>query len=566
MKIDRLHTGVLHTGSGSKVIKAGPSIHEKDNFTLASRTNEDFQVYKDSSTEKKPAVNLENIEAASRAIAVSAASCAVSSPAAKAISIIYTNDIHGAISPVKDSKNPGQLEGGVSYMGSLIKNLKEDSKGNYVLLDGGDWGQGSYESKLTKGKTLINVMNYLGYDAAEIGNHEFDWGQGALDEMINRAEFPILGSNVLKEGKLIDGVRPYVIKEVNGIKVGILGILTTGTPGSTDPKNLEGLTFEDVNKTAGKYLPEIRENGAEFIVVLSHLGDKFDEKLARSVNGIDVIVGGHSHTDIFKPKEINGTLIVQAGTQGKKVGNLNLSVDSETKKVIKYENNLIPVTDKDFQADPEVEKIIAPVVNEAKEKLSIHVGTTQVDLTHDRKKVLETIMGNVLTDAMKEVSGADIAMQNSGGIRDQIMEGEITYGDLYRVLPFDKYMVTMELTGKQVTTLLENSAQRNKGNLQVSGITMDIEPKKPQGEKVSNIKINGIPLESDKTYKVATDDFLAGGANGYTTFAGGKNQEYGKLTVDILKDYIEKHSPLTSQNAKIEGRLNFLSPPPEGRS
>ena len=561
MKINRIPSGVLYTGSGNKAIKT--RVPKQDNFVMTQKTNNELKVYGEGDIKKNSSVDLDNLAIRDASIGASAAAGVISSPIAKTIDIIYTNDIHGAITPMKDSKNPGQHVGGVSYVGSLIKDLKEDSKGNYLLLDGGDWGQGSYESKLTKGKTLIDVMNHLGYDAAEIGNHEFDWGQDALGEMVDRAKFPVLGSNILKDGKLLDGVKPYTIKEVNGMKVGILGLLTPGTPGSTDPKNVKGLDFEDAAKTAKKYLPEIRENGAEFLVVLSHMGDRFDEKLARNVDGIDVIVGGHSHTNLYEPKEVNNTLIVQAGTQGKKVGELSLSVDPVTKKVVHYKNTLIPVTDKTLKPDPEIEKIIAPVVNEASEKLSVHVGTSEVDLTHDRKKVLETVMGNVLTDAMREDAECDIAMQNSGGIRDQIMKGEVTYGDLYRVLPFDKYLVSMDLTGKQVKNILENSAKRTKGNMQMSGITMDVEPKNPNGKKTSNIKVNGLPLDENKIYRVATDDFLAGGGNGYRTFMDGANAEYGRLTVDVLKDYMENHSPLTSENAKIEGRINFLSPPPE---
>ena len=150
------------------------------------------------------------------------------------------------------------------------------------------------------------------------------------------------------------------------------------------------------------------------------------------------------------------------------------------------------------------------------------IGETQVDLTHDRKKVLETVMGNVVTDALRISAGSDIAFENSGGIRDQIMKGKMTFGDLYKVLPFDSTTVAiMDLTGKEVKEILEYSAKKVKDNLQVSGITMDIDSQKTEGNKVSNIKIQGIPLEDDKIYKVATDDFIATGVD-YATFKGRK--------------------------------------------
>jgi len=565
LKINSLTTG-FHTGSKLKVTK--PDISQHDTYIKNEETDGKLGLYNPIKVRvKRDDKEISSTSRSEFGLAVFASTAILPTPmkeALKTVSVIYTNDIHGAITPSKDDKNPGGLTGGVAYVGSAVKELKDKAQGNYVLLDGGDWGQGSYESKLTKGKTMIDVMNNLGYDAGEIGNHEFDWGRAALKDMIDEAKFPVLGGNVLEEGKLIDGIKPYTIKEVNGLKIGIIGLISPETPGSVDPKNITGLKFASAKETVEKYIPELKEQGADMIFVLSHEGDVADEKLASSVTGIDLIVGGHSHTLMEDAKQVNNTIIVQAGTQGEKVGSINLAIDPQTKKIVSFKNTLIPVTDKNFKPDPEIEKIIAPVVNEAKEKMSEVVGKTEVNLTHDRKKVFETVMGNVLTDAMRESTGADVAMQNSGGIRDQIMAGEVTMGDLYRVLPFDKFIVSMDLSGKQIKDLMENSAGRKKGNMQVSGITMDIEPKEAKWHKVSNIKIGGVPLDMNKFYRVTTDDFLAGGANGYSTFTEGKNITYGGPAIDELKAYIKKHSPLTEANAKVEGRLNFLSPPPAG--
>jgi 5'-nucleotidase / UDP-sugar diphosphatase len=484
--------------------------------------------------------------------------------ALKTLRIIYTNDIHGAISPVKDEKNEGKTVAGLSSMGAVIRKLEKEDENNVLLLDGGDWGQGSYESKLTKGQTLIEVLNKLNYDAAEVGNHEFDWGREALAKMIEHADFPVLGANILENGEVMKGLKPYTIKEVDGLNVGIIGIISPETPGTVDPRTIKGLTFAGARETVEKYMPELKEKGVDMVLVLSHEGVSADEKLAGSTPLINVIIGGHSHTLIPEPSLVNNTIIVQAGTGGEQVGELKLSFDAKDKKIVSFKNSLIPVTS-DAGADPEVEGIIAPVVAQAKEKLSQIVGKTEVDLTHDRKKVFETVMGNVLTDALRESTGSDIALVNSGGIRDEIMKGQVTFGDLYRVLPFDKFTVTMDLSGSQIHELLENSAGRKKGNLQVSGLTMEVNPKNPQGRKVSNVAVNGAPFDMKKIYRVATDDFLAAGANGFGTFTEGKNVQYEGITIDGLKAYFEKHSPLTAGTARIEGRINFLSPPEGSR-
>jgi 2',3'-cyclic-nucleotide 2'-phosphodiesterase (5'-nucleotidase family) len=508
-----------------------------------------------------PAAALAAYSAAAALASSSAGAPPTAASGLATIDIIYTNDIHGAISP-KGGDQEGTT-GGVAYMGTLIKKLQQESGDNFLLLDAGDWGQGSYESKLTHGKTMIEVMNELEYDAAEIGNHEFDWGRPALSDMIKEAEFPIMGANIIEKGHLIDGVKPYTIEEVNGLKVGVIGMISQETPGATDPKNLDGLTFESTTKDVKKYIPELKEKGADLIVVLSHQGDKADEILAKNVSGIDVIVGGHSHTEIAEPRLVNNTIIVQSGTGGAFVGDLAIDVDRETKKISTYRNRLVPVSSKDLSPDPSIEKIIAPIVEEAKETMGKPVGKTEVDLTHNRKKVFETVLGNVITDGMREAAGSDIAMTNSGAIRDELKKGELNYGDLYRVLPFDKNIVTIGLSGAEIREIMENSADRKKGNLQVSGLTMNIEPRNSKGHKVSDIMVQGAPLQEDKVYRVTIDDFLAGGANGFATFLKGREPAYGELVVETFKKYVEKHSPVTQEMARIEGRLNFLSPPPQ---
>ena len=501
-----------------------------------------------------------------------ASSGTISSPSSHAalntLHLIYTNDIHGNIAPKEDRKRQTIKEprGGLAYMGAVIKDIQKEANGNYLLLDGGDWSQGTYESSLTKGKTVIDVMNNVGYDAIEVGNHEFDWSQKALDDMAERGEFPVLGANIIRENpEVLKDIKPYTIKEVNGVKVGILGIITPETAEKAKPKNLEGIIFENPVNTVKKYLPEIKGKGAEFLVVLSHEGVAADNKrLAETVSGIDVIVGGHSHTMLEEPLNVNGTLIVQARKHSLFVGDLEVSLDPETKKVVSYKNRLIPVNTQEITPDPEIEKIITPVMEEAKKKKAEVVGTAEVDMTHPKHKSLESIMGNTVTDAMREFTGTDIAMMNSGGIRDEVLKGPVTFGELYRVLPFDDTIMTLNLKGKDLKFLLENSAKRPEGNLQISGMAMTVDPGKPEGEKVVKAEVNGKPIEPDKSYSITVGVFLATGGDGYKEFKKGTDLKgYDKEVLGTLRDYFEMHSPFTEENAKIEGRIKFLRPPPE---
>jgi len=490
------------------------------------------------------------------ALATSVTSSALPSPQIKALNIIYTNDIHGAIKPElkKKGTNKGKHMGGVAHMSTVIKDLKQKGGGNSLVLDGGDFSQGSYESGMTKGTTMVNVMNNVGYDAVEVGNHEFDWSKKDLKNMADRAKFDILGANISsgKPGE-IGNIKPYTIKEINGVKVGILGLITPDTSEKAKGKNLEGITIGNSIETAEKYIKEMKKGGADLVVVLSHQGTEKDRELAGSVRGIDVIVGGHSHTETEKPEEVKGTLIVQAGSHGESVGNLSLEVDSETKKIRSFNNQIVPVNADEIKPDPEVEKIIKPALKKAEEKKAEIVGKSSVPLTHERKEAKETVLGNVITDAMRDSTGADIALINSGGIKADIPEGNITFGNLHDALPYESHLVTMELTGQEIKNLMENSAARDSNNLQVSGISMNIDREK----KVSNIMIGGKPLVPEKKYRVTADDFLASGGDNYEIFTEGKNVTPGPFVIESLQKYLKKNPVITEEKAKIEGRLNY---------
>ncbi len=506
--------------------------------------------------------------------------------ATRDIHILYTNDIHGAMTPVQ--KKEGGQAGGVVNMAKIIDEIKEKNKNQSLILDAGDWGQGTMESNISRGTSMMDVLNEIHYDAAEIGNHEFDWGTKSLNETISKARIPLLCSNVIKgDGKLLDGVKPYLIKEVSGANIGVLGLIGDDVPNQADPKNIEGLKFLNMEETARKYIDEMRKKGADLIVVLSHAGDKKDEELASKVDGIDVIVGGHSHKTIDKPRKVNNTIIVQAGSQSKQVGHLTLSVTkrgaplsvepkssmefgvstnfyqlapAENKNIsmycnkqsiISYTNQIIPVE------DSPIEKILSSVMEETKSKKEEILGSTAFDLTHDRLKVEESVMGDFITDAIRTMTKCDIAFQTSSGIRDQITGRKLTYGDIYRVFPFDNNTVLTNLTGKQIEKVMENSARQNKDYLQVSGISVDMDRSKPDGEKVSNIRIDGKPLEQDRTYRVAINDLLVTAPYGYSEFKNGSNVEYLKMQRDILLDYIRQNPDISAP--PVAGRLNQKS-------
>jgi 2',3'-cyclic-nucleotide 2'-phosphodiesterase (5'-nucleotidase family) len=216
--------------------------------------------------------------------AVSAAiSCMI--PGIKQFDIIYTNDIHGAMSPI--STKEGKLEGGMAFVAGKIDELRQEARGNSLLLDGGDWGQGTMESNLSKGLVMTEIMNAIGYDAMEVGNHEFDWGPSHLNTIVGKMRVPLLGANIASsDGTPLGGVSPSVIKTIDGVKVGIIGLIDENAPLNAAPENFKGVQILKIKETAERCVEDLRKAGAELIVVLSHNGDKNDEKLAEGVRAM----------------------------------------------------------------------------------------------------------------------------------------------------------------------------------------------------------------------------------------------------------------------------------------
>lgn len=478
------------------------------------------------------------------------------------VRILFTNDIHGAVLPTEDKNDPTILKGGLSNLATAIK--EKSSETPSLVLDGGDWAQGTYIGGMDKGQTVMKVLNQLGYDATVIGNHDFDWGPDALGKMIDIASFPVLGANIIgQDGQVFPGSQPYIMKDVNGVKVGVIGIGSEKTANDTSAENTVGIKFEDSAKIVNKYKAELEKQGADMVVVLSHNGPEADAAMAKKLKGVDVIVSAHSHAVINPPRVVGDTLIVQAGSKGFNLGQLDLQYDPKTDKVVSYEGKMNAINNNTFGKDAGVEQVLEPIMVEVNKKMGEVVGSTSVTLTR-RGRFPETIMGNIVTDSMRAAVGADVAFTNSGGIRDEIKAGPITYGDVFKVLPFDNGLVTMDLTGKQLKGVMEESAGRSRGTIEVSGMKMDIDPRQPKGSRCSKIMVNGEPLDLNKTYRVATADFLAGGSNGYTDLTQGKNVKDEKTIIrEALNDYIKGHGPFNESNARVEGRQNYLAPMPK---
>lgn len=499
---------------------------------------------------------------ATTAKAASAIKVAPAKPAGPIkITILHTNDMHGHLTPETD-KNivpPPEKVGGAAYLATLIKQYRAANPGHTLLLDDGDIAQGTPVSNLFWGRPMAQFMNAVKYDAGTIGNHEFDWGAPPFRALVNLRKFPIVCANIIdvRTGKAPFGVRRFIIKDVDGVKVGITGVLTDTTPSMSFKQNVASFRFDNEVDALKAIVPEMRKAGSQAIVVLSHNGDKDDSRLAQEVPGITVIVGGHSHTVMNEPVFVNGTVVVQAGKYMRYLGKLDITLDPKTYKVIGYtkKDELVPVITAKIKPDPAIEAMVARYTEQIGPAMDQVVGQSVDDLPKTPAVgQCDSVLGDVVTDSLRDKTGADIAVYNAGGIRTEFTKGPIKMGDVYTLLPFDNYVVTLQLTSDQVQRLFAQGLSDSHGTVQISGASFKIDA----NGKPTNILIGGQPVDSKKMYKVATVDFLAEGNDGLLVFKEIKNRVYDALARDVFVMYVRKLSPL---KAPTTGRITRTATP-----
>jgi 2',3'-cyclic-nucleotide 2'-phosphodiesterase (5'-nucleotidase family) len=471
------------------------------------------------------------------------------------LTILHTNDMHGHVLPEIDKSvaPDGGQTGGAAYLAGYIERLYKEHPGSTLLIDSGDIAQGTPISNMFYGKPVVDFMNAMPYDAGTIGNHEFDWGRGALDDMLAADKRPIVCANLrlrVGAGHMPAHVRDFVLRRVAGIVVGITGLVTPDTPHISFKRNTQDYEFLEPAAVMREVLPRMRAAGAQFIVVASHLGLQADEALAREVPGIGVIVGGHSHTVLSDPVMVNGTVIVQAGKYMKFLGDLNVKIDPHDGHVLDYthQHELVAVVDAKVTPDAHIASLIDGYQKQVGPAMAQVVGQAAGDLTkHAAPGCGDTAIGDVIADSLRWKLHTDVAIYNFGGIRSELNAGPIKMSDVYTLLPFDNYAVALSLSGKQLLALLAQGLTGDHGTVQVSGLTMDVDAAgNPQ-----HVLIGGKPLEPDRSYRVATIDFLAEGNDGYTVFREARDRTTDELARDVFTAYLSQAGP--------------LQPPPPGR-
>ncbi|MCF7913261.1 MAG: bifunctional metallophosphatase/5'-nucleotidase [Candidatus Cloacimonetes bacterium] len=510
------------------------------------------------------------------------------------LDILWTNDIHGGIDPYEatfmNPDFPPTLGGGGSHATYVnnIRKLSGDKRDNF-LIDAGDFFQGHPIGTVTKGKAVIDYMNKIGYDLLVLGNHEYDIGEEELKKTLSLAEFPILSCNIFDRstGKLVSYAEPYRMFEKMGLRIAVIGVTTTDTKMMSFPENIKNVEFRPAKPEVEKYIKIVREKeNADIVILVGHMGlpyspepayqqryiEKKEEEqearrwgydaqeIAHEVQGIDLMVGGHIHKGIAEPWEdpVTHTLVVQGYAYGSGIGHITLTIDPVTKTVSGYElpamreGMMVTMFEDEFIPEPEIAAAIAEQQEIAEAGMDEVIGTASIHLTKDGDA--QSLIGNMVCDAMVWAGDADFSFLNLGGIRGAISKGPITYRDVFNVMPFDNAMVVLEIDGKLLKDIIELRVSGSRHGLRTSGAKIVYSRKRADFDRVTALEIQGEPWQADKIYKVATTDFLLQGNAGLAMLTKLPESQITMLEStlrDNIVNYIKKNSPVS---AKIDDR------------
>jgi 2',3'-cyclic-nucleotide 2'-phosphodiesterase (5'-nucleotidase family) len=503
------------------------------------------------------------------------------------LDIMFTNDIHGGIDRYEatfiNPNFPPMLGGGGSaatYINQV--RVKGDGKNrDSFLFDVGDFFQGHPIGSMTDGEAIITYMNMIGYDISVIGNHEYDIPEERLIEVLADADFPILSCNIVKRGtdELVDYVIPYIMMERMGIKFGIIGVTTTDTEKMSFPEFIKNVDFTDEKEALKKYIPIVKEKGADIIIVAGHMGLPYEplpayerryvkkrehqnehywgydaQELVHEVEGIDLFFGGHMHKGFAEPWEdpLTHTLVFQGYAYGSNVGHVTIKIDKETKTISGYElpaireGALITLFEDQIIPQADIADTILAMQKIAEEGMDEVIGEAAVYISRSSSGA-QNLMGNLVCEAMLDYADADFSFLNLGGIRDELMQGPITYRDVFSVMPFDNQIIMFEVDGAFLKRIIETRVAGGRQGLLVAGVEVVFNRKRADFDRVTKLLIDGEPWQADKMYKIVTTDFLLQGNAGLALLTQIPEEQitrYERNLRDAIEDYIKENSPV----------------------
>ena len=484
------------------------------------------------------------------------------------LNIIHINDLHSRIEPINrfdstcnaEDNAEGKCFGGYARVVTKINELRSELAGeNVIVLDAGDQYQGSLMYTTYKGDVEAEFAELVGFDAMAVGNHEFDDGDEGLAKLADNVSFPVISGNIdVSQSNILAGkVDNHTVLDVNGTKVGIISALAVDTVETSSPS--DAVVFTDEIESLQADVAALEAEGVDIIIALTHVGLSKDMEIAGAVEGLDAVVGGHSHTKMSNteegalayPQMVGNVPVVQAYAYSKYVGHLKLEFDDAG--VVTSASGDTIILDASVAEDEAVVARVAELAGPIEEMKTRVVAEAAEAIEGDRSvcRAMECPMGNLVADAMLarvKDQGVQIAIQNGGGLRASIDAGEVTMGEVLTVLPFQNTLSTFEVTGATIIEALENGVgqvEEGAGRFpQVAGMSFTVDLSMEPGKRVSDVMVGGSPIDLAKVYGVVSNNYVRNGGDGYSMFEDAANAyDYGPDLADVTAEFLAEMGP-----------------------
>jgi 2',3'-cyclic-nucleotide 2'-phosphodiesterase/3'-nucleotidase len=507
------------------------------------------------------------------------------------ITILSTTDVHGNILPIDYYTGKPDARG-LAKVASLVRQARRENPSGTLLLDSGDVIQGAPLAYVHNKKNnapvdpMMLAMNALGVDAMAVGNHEYNFGLVVLEKARREARFPWLSANTYHSGTGDTHYQPYIVKELNGVRVGVLGLTTPGIPLWENKENYAGLEFREPVAEARKWVAILRgRERADLVVIAMHMGLEEDMAtgeatpgqvmnenralaIARQVEGVDVILMGHTHKEVSSLR-VNGVLLTQANLWGRHLARVDVTFESSRNgrwKIITKQARTIPVTDS-TPVDPEIARLAEPYDRETRAWLGRAIGESAADLTAEESRFRDTAILDLVQRVQLDEGHADVSMVANFNRQARLPKGAVTVRDIAGLYVYDNTLVVLEVTGQQLKDALEHSAhffreyvpgktpaelvdpRMQEYNFDAAeGVNYDLDITQPFGRRIRNLRFHGQPLNPAQKLRLATNNYRVNGGGGYVMYKGAPELYRSSQEIrDMIIEWVEQHRQVPSQ-------------------
>lgn len=478
----------------------------------------------------------------------------------KRVRIVHTTDFHGRLAPQAPSWAGGRSVGGAAVIAAHMDSAALRFDGPTLFLSAGDALQGSAIGNLSWGRAVVDVHNASGYDAAALGNHEWDWGQDTLAARARESTFPWLAANVWVRGtgRTPSYARPWVMFDRGGVKVAVIGVALPSTPDMVMPGRVADLEFGDPSAAIDRAAREARQAGADFVVVTGHIGAECEtpaepapppaaesgdcagemiDVVRRLREPIDLFTGGHTHLRVLTT--VNGTPVVQAWSYGQAYSLTDL--ERRGSRVVATRREVRIPWAGEVTPDAAVAGLVEQWSRETRPILEQPVAAVAAEMPRPLNGRGEFAAGNLLADAYRMGVGAEASLVNNGAIRRGLPEGTVTYGTLYELQPFQNALVEVDVPGRVLRAALEHAVGSGQVNAHVAGLIVEWDPAAAEGSRVRAMRrADGRPIRDEDRVRLALSEFVAQGGDRFTMFRGLPLRHTGLLDLDALLGYLRR--------------------------